>query len=207
VSSESEAYAFMKKQIKKVFIFLLCSAFLVCVSSCKNADSISSVSTDEKVSRSVSTDTVVTTEDLSDIIAAAGTAEDTVTVSTQSQTSQDQTDTADSDTIIIDDKVFIAMVSDIYANTDNYIGKTIKLSGLYDITKDDKTGKTYYSVYRCDTAGCCTCGIEVDWDDNFDYPSPQQDQNVTATGVLDSYEENDQKYLVLHLSELTISDQ
>ena len=197
----------MKKQIKKAFIFILCSAFLVCVSSCKNSDSISSGSTDEKVSRSVSTDTVVTTEALSDIIAAAGTFEDAGTISIPAQTSQDQTDTADSDTIVIEDKVFIAMLSDIYANPDNYMGKTITLSGMFDIFNDEQSGKIYYSVYRNDTAGCCSSGIEVDFDGNSDYKLPEQDQNVTATGVLDSYEENGQEYLVLHLSELTISDQ
>ncbi len=117
-------------------------------------------------------------------------------------------DTGSSDDIIVvEDQVFSSMVMEIYENADKYIGKTIKLTGMFDKYHDDQSDKTYFSVYRKDEMGCCSYGIEVDWDDSTGIKIPAQDQIVTATGVLDKYNENSQDYLVLHLSELKESDQ
>ncbi len=110
---------------------------------------------------------------------------------------------ATSDVIEISEKVFIAQTNDIYINTEDYLGKTIKYEGIFQAYYYDVTDTTYYSVIRYGP-GCCgfdaNAGFEVEWDGDY----PEQNDWVEATGTLETYEEGGARYLRLKLSALKV---
>jgi zinc transport system permease protein len=108
-----------------------------------------------------------------------------------------------SDLVVIKEKMFIAQTNDIYYNAEDYLGKTIKYEGIFDVYEIPESGEKYYSVIRYGP-GCCgidaNAGFEVTWDN--DYPTPND--WVEAVGVLEEYEEDGWHYLRLSLSSLTV---
>ncbi|MHB9296192.1 zinc transport system permease protein [Pillotina sp. SPG140] len=109
--------------------------------------------------------------------------------------------------IEIKEKMFIAQVNDIYLNTDDYIGKTIKVAGLFKV--EDYGKNPYYFILRYGP-GCCgtdgTVGFEVAWD-GAETSYPAVDDWVEAVGTLSMYQENGYPYLYLALSELNVLDE
>jgi len=110
------------------------------------------------------------------------------------------------DTVEIREKMFVSQVNDVYLNTDDYLGKTIKLEGLFK--QDQGYEKLYCFVLRYGP-GCCgtdgNVGFEVAWANEQAHPYPAVDSWVEATGVLKTYEEDGYaQYLYLDLSSLNV---
>lgn len=119
------------------------------------------------------------------------------------QLSSEEREALADEVIIIKEKMFIAQTNDIYFNAEDYLGKTIKYEGIFDIYEIPETGAVYYSVIRYGP-GCCgidaNAGFEVRWDKEY----PQQNEWVEAVGVLEEYDENGYWYLRLALSSLNV---
>ena len=98
---------------------------------------------------------------------------------------------ADGQVVEIKEKMFIAQTNDVYLNPDDYLGKTLKLEGLFKTADYGDTDKTYCFVLRYGP-GCCgndgNAGFEVAWDTPPHEPLPEADDWVEATGTLKSYE-------------------
>jgi uncharacterized membrane protein YcgQ (UPF0703/DUF1980 family) len=112
------------------------------------------------------------------------------------------------DVIEIKEKMFISQVNDVYLNPEDYLGKTIKLEGLFKI--DQGYDKSYCFVLRYGP-GCCgydgNVGFEVAWDKEKEKPYPNEDAWVEATGELKTYEEDGYaQYLYLDLVSLNVLD-
>jgi uncharacterized membrane protein YcgQ (UPF0703/DUF1980 family) len=107
------------------------------------------------------------------------------------------------DVVEIREKMFVAQTNDVYYNAEDYLGKTLRCEGIFNIYEVPEINAVYYSVIRYGP-GCCGTdanpGFEVIW--NKDYP--EQNDWVEATGVLEEYEENGYKYLRLALSSLNV---
>ncbi|MDR2842455.1 MAG: hypothetical protein LBV52_04580 [Spirochaetaceae bacterium] len=134
------------------------------------------------------------------IVVFAGHSENKTDLSAiQSTVNQNTAASAANNKIVeIKEKLFVAQVQDVYLNSEDYIGKTIKLEGLFKTEISDETGKEYNYVMRYGP-GCCgndsSCGFEIAWDKTY----PQTDEWVEAVGVLDSYEEDDSPYPFLYI--------
>jgi uncharacterized membrane protein YcgQ (UPF0703/DUF1980 family) len=115
---------------------------------------------------------------------------------------------ANNDIIEIKEKMFAANVSNVYLNVDDYLGKTIKLEGIFKSEKYYGAEETYCFVVRYGPGGCCgydsNVGFEVKWDKNRMKPYPDSELWVEATGVLKIEEEGSAQYLYLDLSSLNI---
>jgi len=117
---------------------------------------------------------------------------------------------SDNDKIIeIKEKMFITQVNDVYLNPKDYLGKTIKLEGIF---KNDQSfdGEQYFFVLRYGP-GCCgydgVAGFEVKWDDSKKHPYPKVDSWVESTGVLKQYDADGyDQYLYLDLISLNVLD-
>lgn len=101
----------------------------------------------------------------------------------------------------IPEKMFMTQVADVYANQSNYIGKTLKLEGIYgENTIEDIT---YKSVYR-KNPGCCgsdgTSGFEIEWNDK----NLKIGEWIEVVGVLEQYTENNEKYLRIKATDLNV---
>jgi uncharacterized membrane protein YcgQ (UPF0703/DUF1980 family) len=100
--------------------------------------------------------------------------------------------------------MFIAQTNDVYLNAEDYLGKIIKLEGLFKREQYLEEGAAYCFVLRYGP-GCCgndgNAGFEVAWDAaEGEYPAV--DEWVEAIGTLKSYEEDGYPYLYLSLSSL-----
>jgi uncharacterized membrane protein YcgQ (UPF0703/DUF1980 family) len=109
--------------------------------------------------------------------------------------------------IEIKEKMFIAQTNDVYLNAEDYLGKTIKLEGLF---KYEQYGNANYCFVLRYGPGCCgsdgNAGFEVAWNKAANKTYPAADEWVEAIGVLKTYKENDNPYLYLDLTSLTVMD-
>ncbi|MDR0411194.1 MAG: metal ABC transporter permease [Treponema sp.] len=107
----------------------------------------------------------------------------------------------------IKEKMFLAQTNDVYLNTEDYLGKTIRLEGLFK--REQSEYGNYCFVLRYGP-GCCgsdgNAGFEVAWDPRDQTPTeyPDIDNWVEATGVLKTYEEDGYPYLYISLSSLNV---
>jgi uncharacterized membrane protein YcgQ (UPF0703/DUF1980 family) len=106
----------------------------------------------------------------------------------------------------IKEKMFISQVNDVYLNAQDYLGKTIKLEGIFK--EEQGYDKSYCFVLRYGP-GCCgsdgNVGFEVAWDNEKTKPYPNDNSWVEATGVLKTYEEDGfMQYLYLDLASLNV---
>jgi putative membrane protein len=108
--------------------------------------------------------------------------------------------------IEIKEKMFISQVNDVYLNPEDYLGKTIKLEGLFKM--EQGYDKAYCFVLRYGP-GCCgndgNVGFEVAWDNEKKKSYPGEDAWVEATGELKTYEEDGYtEFLYLDLISLNV---
>lgn len=95
-------------------------------------------------------------------------------------------------------------VYNMVSSPDDYIGKTVRATGVFEVYSDMTTGKKYFSVIIADAAACCAQGIEFVWNGEHIYPEeyPEIGEEITVTGVFNTYIESEQTYISLFDSEL-----
>lgn len=87
-------------------------------------------------------------------------------------------------------------VYDMMVKPENYIGKTIRMTGTFNVYVDEKTNKTYYACFISDATACCQQGIEFELKGKHKYPDdyPKQDDEITVTGEFEMYKEEGEDY-------------
>lgn len=90
-------------------------------------------------------------------------------------------------------------VYDMMVKPENYIGKTIRMTGAFNVYEDEETGKIYYSCIISDATACCQQGIEFELKGKHKYPDdyPKQDEEITVTGEFEMYKEEGVDYCSL----------
>ena len=78
---------------------------------------------------------------------------------------------------------------------EDYVGKVIKMEGLYTYLFDESTGNEYHACIVKDATACCSTGIEFVLSDGYEYPSEGDD--ICVTGTFDTYMEGDHLYCTL----------
>ena len=69
---------------------------------------------------------------------------------------------------------------------EDYVGKTIRIRGVSSSEYYDVTDTTYYTVFVADAAACCAQGIEYVLTDGA---YPDEEEEITVTGVFELYDE------------------
>ena len=82
---------------------------------------------------------------------------------------------------------------------ESYEGKTIIAKGPFSHYDDDRTGQQYYAVIVKDATACCAQGIEFVLYGDKKYPDdyPEDGEEVTVTGIFNTYEDVTGKYVQL----------
>lgn len=104
---------------------------------------------------------------------------------------------ASEDVLELTEKLYVTYINEIYTNSEDYLGRTIRLEGMFTSEYYEPNATTYYYVYRVGP-GCCgndgsMCGFEFTWDG----PLPKDGDWIEVTGALDRYDLDDQSYLTL----------
>lgn len=92
-----------------------------------------------------------------------------------------------------------AEVSNMCTNPDAYMGKTVKMTGLY--TEYEGNGRMYYTCLIPDATACCSQGIEFVLKENPD-SYPELGEEITVAGVFGTYMEDG--YMYCQLSDATL---
>ena len=118
-------------------------------------------------------------------------------------------------TVEIKETMFITQINDINLNWKSYLGKPIKLEGMFRHLSWN--GNDSYHVYRR-TPGCCgddgEIGFELSWQKDYEgsqtgpdeHVYPAKDDWVEVQGVLGKYEKSGFPFLYLALSEINVLD-
>ena len=95
--------------------------------------------------------------------------------------------------------VVYSQVYNMMVPPQDYVGKTIRISGLYDVYEDAGTGNTYFACVIPDATACCAQGIEFLWAGEHTYPDdyPEPGCEMTMTGRFETYEEDGAEYIRL----------
>ncbi len=101
----------------------------------------------------------------------------------------------DVDLTSLSSTVVYSEVYNIMSTPENYIGKTIKMSGIFSATHDDITNKDYYACIIKDATACCAQGIEFVLADGYEYP--EVGDTICVVGTFDTYNEGQFRYSTL----------
>ena len=82
---------------------------------------------------------------------------------------------------------------------EQYIGKTIKMDGIFSDYFDEVSGNRYFTCIVQDATACCQQGIEFVPLDYFRYPDdyPEANSIICVIGTFDTYTEGDYMYCTL----------
>ena len=97
-------------------------------------------------------------------------------------------------------------VSNMMTTPENYLGKTVKASGLFDVYTDVNTGNLYYACIIKDATACCANGLEFVLDGDFSYPDdyPEVNTPITIGGVFETYSEGEATYCRLKNAKMSV---
>ncbi len=99
-----------------------------------------------------------------------------------------------------------AEVSNMMMTPEDYIGKTIKMNGLYYASHNPELDIYYHFVIIADATACCSQGLEFLLNGEHTYPDdyPADKTPVEVTGVWGSYEEDGNTYYHIATDEITV---
>ena len=88
-------------------------------------------------------------------------------------------------------------VSDMVMNPDNYLGKSVKMSGTFAVAEGET--RNYYACLIADATACCSQGIEFLPTVKVNYPGdfPPEGTDITVTGIFDTYYEGQDRFFQL----------
>lgn len=113
----------------------------------------------------------------------------------------------DYDLTAMNSDMVYATVYQMMADPDSYIGKTIRMDGLYYASYYEPTGQYYHYCIIQDATACCAQGLEFVWGDgDHIYPDeyPEEDASVVVQGVFETYQESNDENLYCRLKDATL---
>ncbi len=114
------------------------------------------------------------------------------------------TEGIDVDLTVLSPTMVYAQVFDMIYEPELYIGKTVKMQGLYTCTDPELTDVFYCACVVQDATQCCSNGIEFELSDDYAFPQdyPEYGDTITVLGTFDLYEDQGYTYCTLRNSTL-----
>lgn len=100
-----------------------------------------------------------------------------------------------------------AIVYQMMADPDTYIGKTFRIEGTYYAVYYEPTAKHYHYCIIQDALACCAQGMEFVWGDGSHvYPDeyPEENAKIVVQGIFETYREDGDDYLYCRLKDATM---
>ena len=114
----------------------------------------------------------------------------------------------DVDLTALSSTMIYAEVYNMAMSPEDYVGKTIKISGPYYAAYYEDTDLWYHFVIIEDALACCQQGMEFVWRGEHSFPDdyPNELTKISVTGVYMSYKELDLTYYYLEIDDINIVD-
>ena len=126
--------------------------------------------------------------------------------SPKSQDSAAAAGEVDMDLTVMSSTMVYAEIYNMLESLDDYIGKTVKMRGLYYASYYEELDKYYNFVVIEDATACCQQGLMFIWNGDHIYPDdyPENNTRIEVTGIFDSYEESGNTYYYLGVDDIFI---
>ncbi len=113
-------------------------------------------------------------------------------------------DEVDVDLTVLSGTMVYSEVYNMMSSPESYIGKTVKMKGLFAYFHDEATDNEYFACIIQDATACCAQGIEFVLTGDYVYPDdyPEVDEEICVAGVFDTYREGEYTYCTLRNAEL-----
>lgn len=206
----------MKKRVFVLALTLMVMSLSACQSEDKEASNdqkkvVSSPSTvsdvlEEKTSAAASTQSIEVPQpnDNAPETAAAASSSIPLPEEVDSSVVLSSIDGVDVDLTALSKTMVYSQVYNMMFYPENFIGKTIRMEGIYTEYFDQATGKRYLACFIMDATQCCSQGVEFELTSDYTYPDdyPTEGDTVVVQGVFDVYEEEGANYCTLRNSEI-----
>ncbi len=108
----------------------------------------------------------------------------------------------DVDLTVLGSTIVYAEVYNMMMTPEDYVGKSVKMEGAFAVYEGEE--RNYYACIIEDATACCAQGIEFVLRENAVYPDdyPALGENITVTGIFDTYEEEGNSYCQLIHAEM-----
>lgn len=92
----------------------------------------------------------------------------------------------DVDLTTLSSTMVYAEVFNMMLSPDDYIGKTIRITGIFSVCQDPKTKQVYCGVIVQDATACCAQGFDFVMPEELSYPQdyPDPESEITVVGTL-----------------------
>ncbi|MDR2733242.1 MAG: hypothetical protein LBC99_01210 [Spirochaetota bacterium] len=112
----------------------------------------------------------------------------------------------DVDLTVLSATMVYAEVYNIMTQPNEYMGKTIRMSGPYYASYPDKDHQYHHYVIIEDASACCKQGLEFIRAGDHDYPNdyPENETKIEVTGVFNSYEKYGQNRYYVMVDEIMV---
>ncbi len=162
--------------------------------------------TADNTEKGTETDTKITSDESKEPDESTKPEEADISSQDASDDTSDDTETAgnlaDSDYIDLTSLSKTMVYSEVYNMMyfpEDFVGKTVKMSGIYAMYYDEVSGKYYHACIITDATACCAQGIEFELTDEYSYPDdyPEQGGDICVEGTFDTYYEGEDLYCTL----------
>lgn len=202
-------YSEMKN--KKIFCVLLCAILIAALAGCGSSGNSGRTSNGQKGVEDVLQEGMAEADkassdevenDLQETDARQSGLNDNAPeseVDADTNTVLSSTEGIDVDLTSLSSTMVYSEVYNMMYDPDSYLGKTIKMDGLFTAYHDESTGNNYFACIIQDATACCAQGVEFVLTDDYSYPNdyPSEGDEITVTGVFDTYNEGDYMYCTL----------
>jgi len=115
---------------------------------------------------------------------------------TETQAEPETVDYAEADVDLtgLPDTLLYSEVYTLCDNPNEYMGKTIKMTGTFSTLQDSETGNIYYLCLVMDATACCAQGMEFILRDGR---YPEEGSTITVMGTYSTYYEGTSMYCTL----------
>ena len=162
---------------RKIMSLLLAAAFIIIVTGCEKDGSTADGSPVETVS-------------------AENVPEQEASIP---QEISEEKDGVDVDLTLLSSTMVYSEVYDMMYYPEKYVGKTVKMNGMYSVFHDEIADKYYHGCIIMDATACCAQGIEFELTDDYVYPDdyPKEGETICVAGTFDTYSEGESTYCTL----------
>ena len=110
----------------------------------------------------------------------------------------------DIDLTALSSTVVYAQVYNMMYYPEKFVGKTIRMEGIFTDYLDMAKGKHYFACFIQDATACCSQGVEFEPVETYAYPDdyPKEGDTVVVEGVFDVYHEDGYEYCTLRKAQM-----
>ncbi len=124
------------------------------------------------------------------------------------QTGYATSDEIDIDLTAMSGTMVYSEVYNMMSYPEEYIGKRVKMNGIFDVYYDEESGINYFACIIQDATACCAQGIEFELAGDYSYPEdyPEIGGEVCVEGIFDMYLDGGYTYCTLRGAEFATAN-